>query len=858
MPPATPLLEQYRRIKDRHRGALLLFRVGDFYEMFYEDAEVGAKALGLTLTSRPHGPHNRVPLAGVPAKSLDTYVARLVARGFRVAICDQLELPSSRKPVVRREVVEVITPGTLVRPGLLDEKRSNYLMALSPAGDDCGIAFADVSTGEFLLAEVRMSALAEEIQKIEPRELLIPESWPQDRDLPGGIDVTRLEDYYFTSDFAFDRLTSHFGVAGLDGFGVGELTEAICAAGACLNYLEQTQRSALPHLSRLTPYRTDEHLLIDRISRRNLELVERIHPEATPGEGTLLAVLDRTRTPSGSRLIRRWLTAPLVSPDAVNLRLDAVEELVGADAPLAPLQDLLSSIGDIERVAARIALERANARDVVGLKNWLRKVPPIRAALSGLRSTRLASIHEGIEDFSAVADAIKGTLVESPPLALSDGGIIARGVSTELDELRDLSSNAKRFVADLQKRERERTGIANLRVGYNSVFGYYLEVTKSGIAQVPASWIRKQTLSTGERYITPELKEYEAKIVYAEERLKSLEFELFRELRRRVGREAERLARLSLLLAELDVLAGFAQVARERRYVRPIVDDSGSIDIARGRHPVVEVLLDQPFMPNDTRLDTDAEQVAIITGPNMAGKSTYLRQVALIAIMAQAGSFVPADRARIGVVDKVFTRIGASDDLARGVSTFLAEMTETANILHNATSRSLVILDEVGRGTATSDGLAIAWAAVEHLHGPHDRRPRCLFATHYHELAGITEELPRVRNYNFAVRERADGVTFLRRLEPGSGNRSYGIAVARLAGLPDAVIARARELQARFDAGDVPAVQNGDRDDAPAHAAESPPRHPALERLLAADPDRMSPLEALSLLVELRRLAAGD
>jgi DNA mismatch repair protein MutS len=860
VPGATPLLEQYRRIKNQHQGALLLFRVGDFYEMFYEDAEVGARALGLTLTSRPHGPNNRVPLAGVPAKSLETYVARLVARGFRVAICEQLEPPSPRKPVVRREVVEVITPGTLTRPGLLDEKRSNYLMALSPAGDSCGMAFVDVSTGEFLLAEIAMTALTEEVQKIEPRELLVPESWPADRELPGGIEVTRLEDYYFTQDFAFDRLASHFGVANLEGFGVGELTEAVCAAGAALDYLEQTQKSTLPHLSRLAPYRSAEYLLIDRISRRNLELVERIHPEADPGKGTLLAVVDRTRTPAGGRLVRRWLMAPLVTPDAVNLRLNAVEELAASGAPLAPVQDLLSGIGDIERVASRIALERANARDLVGLKNWLRKVPAVRAALAGLRSIRIAAIRDNLEDFAPLADEIERTLVESPPLALSEGGLIARNISAELDELRDLSHNAKGFIAGLQERERQRTGIPNLRVGYNSVFGYYLEVTKSYIPLVPSDWLRKQTLTSGERYITPELKEYEAKVVHAEERMKTLEFELFATLRRRVGREAERLARLSLLVAELDVLSGFAEASRERRYVRPVVDDSGRIEIARGRHPVVETMLDRPFVPNDTLLDIEAEQIAIITGPNMAGKSTYLRQVALIAVMAQTGCFVPAERARIGVIDKIFTRIGASDDLAKGVSTFLAEMTETANILNNATSRSLVILDEVGRGTATNDGLAIAWATVEYLHGPDERRPRSLFATHYHELTGIPDLLPRARNHNFAVRERPDGVTFLRKLNPGPASKSYGIAVARLAGLPASVVVRARELLARFEAAgqeNRPELPLG-RDCPAARAADVPVPHPALDRLLAVDPDRLSPLEALQLLTELRRLAAGD
>jgi DNA mismatch repair protein MutS len=867
---ATPLIEQYRRIKSQHEGALLLFRVGDFYEMFYEDAETGAKALGLTLTSRPHGTGNRIPLAGVPAKSLDTYVGRLVNLGFKVAICEQLEPPSGRKPVVRREVVEVITPGTLTRPGLLDERRSNYLMALCPLADSCGIAFADVSTGEFRAAEVPLRSLSEEIQKVEPREVLLPDSLEDKLDLPEGIEVTRLEDYYFTEDFAFNRLTSHFGVANLEGFGMGDMTEGICAAGAALHYLEETQRSALPHIRRLTPYSTGDYLLIDRISRRNLELVERIHPanDRTRTEGTLLAVIDRTRTPGGGRLLRRWLLAPLLDPAAINARLDAVAELTGSGSRLPGIQEQLEGIGDLERVASRVALERAHARDLVGLKNWLDAVPGIKSTLTDSAANRLAHFHDNIEDFSPLAGEIETVLVDDPPLATTEGGLIRPGHNAELDELRDVSRNAKSYIANLQQREREHTGIPNLRVGYNSVFGYYLEVTKSYVGQVPKTWLRKQTLTGGERYITPELKEYEAKVLNAEDRINSLERELFVQLRRRVAREVNRVMMLSGLLSELDVLGGFAQAARENRYTRPTVDDSHVIEIERGRHPVVELMLERAFIPNDTELDTEREQVYIITGPNMAGKSTYLRQVALIAVMAQVGCFVPARKARIGVVDKIFTRIGASDDLAKGVSTFLAEMTETANILNNSTARSLVILDEVGRGTATSDGLAIAWAVVEYLHGPSERHPRTLFATHYHELTDITTLLSRARNYNFSVREQRDEILFLRKLKPGPAGKSYGIAVARLAGLPDTVVARAREILARFDEdaiadGMSPARPVTEALPMAADAPKSPDPEPDIVRRLAGiNLEEMSPLQALQLLAELqdeaRRLHGND
>jgi DNA mismatch repair protein MutS len=908
----TPLLAQYRKIKRQHEDTLLLFRVGDFYEMFYEDAATGAKALNLTLTSRPHGPDNRVPLAGVPAKALDTYIGRLVAQGFKVAVCDQLEQPDARKPVVRRDVVEVITPGTVTNPDLLESRRNNFLLALSPAGDRYGIAFADVSTGEFSVAEIPADSLVEEVQKIDPTEILVPQAWE-----PGGTDLrlkpTRLDDYYFTQDYAFDKLSTHFGVANLDGFGIGAMTEGICAAGAILHYLEETQRTALSHIRRIVPYHSGDFLLIDRISRRNLELVERLSSEnhRPTTDATLLSVLDRTHSPAGTRLLRRWVLAPLIDVAAIRARQNAVEELSRAGSPLDAIESQLGRLGDLERISSRIALERATARDLVALRNWLDVAPLARQSLSSSRASRLALIRDGIGDFSAVTADIGGMLVDDPPMAVTEGGMIRPGANADLDELRSLAADTKGFIARLQQTERERTGIPNLRVRFNSVFGYYIEVTKSYLSQVPKNYLRKQTVLNAERFITPELKDHEARVLNAEERIRQLELELFSALRKRVAAETGRILELSGLLAELDALAGLARVARDTGYTRPVVDESTALEIVDGRHPVVERLLAHQFIANDTALASGDQrnrssagadvtprdlqapasappssvvpQIMIITGPNMAGKSTYLRQVALIAIMAQVGSFVPAKRARIGVIDKVFTRIGASDDLSRGVSTFLAEMTETANILNNATTRSLVILDEIGRGTATSDGIAIAWATVEYLHGgtkeapyretgnprtpafgttpggswtpgtPHSARPKTLFATHYHELTDVAPLLPRCANFSFTVREQHGQVLFMRKLKPGPADKSYGIAVARLAGLPRGVIERAKQVLADFEKGEELSVGRLAPDSDLALAADRAPENHVLEELKSADVEELSPLAAFDLLRKLKR-----
>jgi len=895
----TPLLLQYRKIKDKYRDAILLFRLGDFYEMFYEDAVTGSKVLGLTLTSRTHSPTNKVPLAGVPAKAVDSYIAKLVEPGFRVAVCEQMEVPGLTK-LIRRDVVEVITPGTALRPTLLEERKNQFLVGIAPARpaggpgeQQVGFAYADISTGEFGVTELTPLALAEEIQKFDPREIVVPRGWEGAKKLAGTM-LTGLDDYYFTQDFAFEKLVKHFKVANLDGFGISDKPAGIRAAGAVLAYLEESQKTALAHIRRIALYSNADYLLIDRVSRRNLELVERMRDGS--GEGTLISVLDQTQTPAGARMLRRWVLMPLLDPKRIGERQGAIGDLLAQHVLLSELRSGLSEIGDLERVSSRVACERANARDCGALAEWLKKVPDVKQALNRAKSARLSGLREQIQDYSAIRDRIGKTLVDEPGLAITEGGMIRDGVSAELDEIRGLSRSAKDWIAQLQETERKRTGIPNLKVGYNSVFGYYIEITRSYLNVAPKSYIRKQTVANGERFITPELKEYESKVLHAEERLKSLEYELFVALRQEIAGEVNRLLALSEVLAELDVLCGLARVAVENNYVCPQVDDSYDLIIHEGRHPVVERLVPEMSVANDTEMGggggevevrnekpegrrqnsersvdigvhqrssaaatSEGAQILLITGPNMAGKSTYLRQVALIAVMAQIGSYVPAKSARIGVCDKIFTRIGASDDVSRGVSTFLAEMTETANILNNSTARSLVVLDEVGRGTATFDGLAIAWAVVEYLHQHPTVRPKTLFATHYHELTDIAESLPRVRNYNFTVKESKDTIIFLRKLVSGKSDRSYGIAVGKLAGLPEAVVERAKQVLNDFEKGERVSVRaathdfTGVREPDLTVPQEETPESQVIEELKALELDGLSPLEALNRLAEWQR-----
>jgi DNA mismatch repair protein MutS len=849
----TPVLEQYRKIKERYKDTILLFRMGDFYEMFYEDAKIGSNALGLTLTSRTHGKSAPVPLAGVPVKAVDTYIARLVQAGLKVAVCEQMEAAGAgTTKLIRRDVIEVITPGTILRPSLLDARKNHFLLAVIQDQDKCGLAFTDLSTGEFSVAEINISSLKETIQKIDPKEIILPQSINSQSPIIGdGIFAkTYLEDYYFSYDFAYEKLLNHFGVLTLDGFGIEDKPTAIQSAGAILHYLEETQKNTLPHIRTISLFQESDYLLIDRMTRKNLELTERIRDNST--QSTLLSVLDQTKTPGAARLLRRWILTPLLDISKIKQRQEAVKELITHRYLIKELTEIFSEIGDIERNASRIACERCNARDIVALKNWLKKIPSIKQSINNSKSSLLNNHCANLIDFSSLIERVEKTLIEETPLSITEGGLVKKGYMPELDDLRALSTNAKEYISRLQIQERERTGIPNLRVSYNSVFGYYIEITKSHLNLVPKNYIRKQTLVNNERFITPELKEYESKVLNAEERIKTLEYDIFIELRKEVAKEVQSMLTVSAIISELDVLVSLANVALTNNYIKPEIDDSSKIEIKNGRHPVVEKLTSEPFIPNDTFLDLETNQILLITGPNMAGKSTYLRQVALIAVMAQIGSFVPASEAKIGVVDKIFTRIGASDDLSRGVSTFLAEMSETANILNNATPRSLVILDEIGRGTATYDGLAIAWAVVEYLHQNQALKPKTLFATHYHELTDIVQYLPRVKNYNFLAKESEDNILFLRKLVEGKSDRSYGIAVAKLAGLPQQVIDRAKQVLEDFEKGEELSVKSVGRDKEFQISLFHPIAHPLLEEIRKLNLETLTPLQALNLLNQIK------
>jgi DNA mismatch repair protein MutS len=826
--------------------------MGDFYEMFYDDAKTGAQVLGLTLTSRSHGKSIRVPLAGVPVKSIDNYIARLVQAGLKVAVCEQLEQPGIAK-LIKRDVIEVITPGTVLRPTLLEARKNHYLLALVPDQSLCGIAFADLSTAEFNITQIPLQALNETIQKIDPKEIILPRTWENINQFisDSQITQTRLDEYYFSYDYAFEKLTRHFGVHNLDGFGIEDKTLAVQAAGAVLYYLEETQKNNLPHFRKISTYQEKDYLLIDKTTRKNLELTERIRDNST--QYTLLSVLDQTKTPIGARLIRRWLLAPLLDTVQIKARQDAIAELISKNYLLKELREIFADIGDLERNASRIAVERCNGRDIIALKNWLKKIPIIKEQLDQTQSALLQHNLSQLEDFTILVQEIEKTLNEEQPISISEGRLIKTGYLKELDELRSLASNAKEYIVKLQAEERQKTGIPNLRVSYNSVFGYYIEITKSHLNLVPKHYIRKQTLVNNERYITPQLKEYENKVLNAEERIKTLEYELFVDLRKKVGMDVARILGVSQIISALDVLAGLAKIAVDNNYVKPEIDESDQLQIIEGRHPVIEKLVLEPFIPNDTDLDLHNNQIFLITGPNMAGKSTYLRQVALITIMAQIGSFVPAKHAKIGVVDKIFTRIGASDDLSRGVSTFLAEMSETANILNNATPKSLVILDEIGRGTATYDGLAIAWAVVEYLHQNQTIKPKTLFATHYHELTDIIQYLPRVKNFNFLAKESEDNIIFLRKLVPGKADKSYGIAVAKLAGLPEQVIERAKIVLEDFEKGEELSVKNLGQNKELQISLFQPIMHPLIEEIRKLNLEQLTPLQALNLLDRIKK-----
>ncbi len=856
----TPAMEQYLRFKDEHRDAVLLFRMGDFYETFYDDAKEVSGLLGLALTSRNNGRGGEsVPMAGVPHHALDTYLARLIKAGRKVAICEQMEAPQKGKAVVRREVVQVVSPGTALSDNLLDQNRNNYLLGLWVESDRLGAAVTDLSTGDFRTMEKDVDELWDLLERISPAEVLAPESWVDaheveiTRRMPGTL-VVRAEEWHFGFAYAHDLLLEHFRVNSLKGFGCDRLTVGVSAAGAVLAYLKQNQKGAVSHITRLSQESDSACMGLDLVTQRNLELITSIQEGRR--EGTLLSLLDRTCTAMGARTLRAWLSQPLLDISRIESRQDAVEDLVRHPVRRESVREALKHVGDLERLMSRICCGRCSPRDLVALRTSLQAVPGLRGALDEADSELLVRARcHGLPELGELIELIRRTVVDEPPFQLSDGGIIREGHRAELDELRDAASGGRRWVAELQARERERTGIPSLKVGYNKAFGYYIEITKANMDKAPDDYLRKQTLVNAERFITPALKEWEAKILGADERAKELEKELFQQLRGEVEAWVDEVQRTARTVAVVDVLACLAEVAADNDYVRPEVDESTGIEIREGRHPVVEGLLPAgKFVPNDFFVDAEREQVLIITGPNMAGKSTILRQIGLIVLLAQLGSFVPARAARVGVVDRIFTRVGASDNLARGESTFLVEMNEAANILNNASPRSLVLLDEIGRGTSTFDGLSIAWAMTEYLHNTASIQPRTLFATHYHELTELEESLARVKNYSVAVRKEGDNVTFLHRLVAGGCDHSYGIEVARLAGMPRNLIARAREVLRRLEEKDLTPAERKTQASVSREAAigtgqmnlfNLPPEDPVLTELRNLDLGETTPLEAL-------------
>ena len=847
----TPLMQQYREIKARYPQTILFFRMGDFYEMFEDDARLAARELGLTLTSRNNGGAAEVPLAGVPVKAGTEYLRRLIAKGHRVAICEQVEDPKLAKGLVRREVVETITPGTVLAEDWLERKRNNFLVALDPRGPAPGLAALDLSTGELALETVSIEDLASALARYEAPEVVLPAGCELTLSPGrGACTVTEREAWEFDPELAREDLARTFRLASLDGLGVepGDRA-AVGAAGALLRYARELKPGGLPHLARPRVVRRGAVLPLDDMTRRNLELVESLRPDGGVTGTTVLEVLDRTMTSMGARLLRRWLLAPLVDPGAINARLDAVEVLVRDPRGRDRVREALDGVRDLERLAGRAALGRATPRELGALRDSIARLPDVRSALDGLEARgRAAALEQAAEHFDLLADLgeeLARALVERPPAQAADGDAIRPGYDRELDELKDARDGGKQYIASLQARERERTAIASLKVGFNKVFGYYIEVTNPHKDRVPPDYERRQTLSGAERFVTPELKQYEANVLGAEERIAVREAELVDALRTRVADAVARVQTTAGIVAELDVWSGLADLAHRDAYVRPEVTAGFTIELEASRHPVVErMMAREAFIPNDVRLD-EGGRVILLTGPNMAGKSTLLRQVGLCVLLAQVGSFVPARRAVIGVVDRLFTRVGASDNLVRGQSTFMVEMSETSAILHGATARSLVLLDEIGRGTSTYDGVAIAWAVTEHLHNVVGCKT--IFATHYHELTQLTEELAHARNFNVAVREAGDEIVFLHRLEPGGADRSYGIHVGQLAGLPGAVVGRAWEVLKLLEAGHHVARQPPPpAPDAQQLALFAPGTHPLVAELDRLDVNALSPLDALN------------
>ena len=809
MAELTPMMQKYMDTKAEYPGCILFYRLGDFYEMFFEDAVTVSRELELTLTGKSCGLEERAPMCGVPYHAVDGYLNRLVAKGYKVAICEQTEDPKQAKGLVRREVVRVVTPGTILDSQMMDESRNNYIMCIVYLADRYGVSVADVSTGDYFVTELPDGGkLKDEIFKFTPSEIICNESFYM-----SGMDLDDLKDrlkialyaldaWYFDDALCRKNLLEHFQVKTLDGLGLGDLDCGVISAGALLQYLLETQKNNLAHMTHITPYTTGKYMMLDSSTRRNLELCETLREKQK--RGSLLWVLDKTRTAMGARTLRKYVEQPLIEQGEIERRLDAVAELKDAAISREEIREYLSPVYDLERLITKITYGTANPRDLTAFSGSLEMLPHVRYILEEMHSGLLCEIRENLDTLEDLCSLVKSAIVEEPPLAMKEGNIIRDGYNQEVDTLRRAKSEGKGWLARLEEEEREKTGIKNLKIKYNKVFGYYLEVTNSYKNMVPDYFTRKQTLANAERYITPELKDLEDTILGAEDKLYALEYELYCTVRDTIAGEVERIQRTAGAVAELDVFSTLALVAERNHYVRPQINGKGVIDIKDGRHPVVEQMIpDGSFICNDTFLNDKKQRISIITGPNMAGKSTYMRQTALIVLMAQIGSFVPAAKADIGLVDRIFTRVGASDDLASGQSTFMVEMTEVANILRNATAKSLLILDEIGRGTSTFDGLSIAWAVVEYISDARLLGAKTLFATHYHELTELEGKIEHVNNYCIAVKEKGDDIVFLRKIVKGGADKSYGIQVAKLAGVPDLVITRAKEIVEELSDGDI-------------------------------------------------------
>ncbi|MBO6522395.1 MAG: DNA mismatch repair protein MutS [Balneolaceae bacterium] len=880
----TPLMRQYNEIKEQNPGTILLFRVGDFYETFSDDAILVSKELGITLTKRNNG-GDQTPLAGFPFHALDSYLPKLVKKGHKVAVCEQTENPDEAKKagrkIVEREVTEITTPGVTMSDKLLEHKRNNYIISLFWDKDKIGVAFSDISTGEFGLSEVKESQLDSLLAAIQPSEVLVQAKKKNKLEQEFlKFNITYIEDWVYEGDYGYKILTEHFKTHSLKGFGVEELKTAHFAAGSLLHYMQETQKAYLRHLRRLYAYESNEYMSLDPATKRNLELTASLQEGGT--EGTLISIMDKTSTAMGGRLLRRWIMRPLKRHKPIQQRLDAVEELFNSHDIRNTLREELEQVGDLERLISRICVGRTNARDIVQIKLSLAQIPRLKSQFAAIDNPLLQDIGKRMKLLIEVQDRIGTALADDPPASIRDGSMIREGFNEELDELRDIARNGKSYIAKIKDQLSKETGITSLKIGYNKVFGYYIEVTNAHKDKVPETFIRKQTLVNAERYITPELKEIEEKILSAEERSKTLEYELFEEVRLFVAEYADDIQQIAFAMAQLDCIQGFAEVAFRNNYAKPEIRDSEEIDIKKGRHPVVEqsLPLGEPFIPNDIELNNAEQQIMIITGPNMAGKSIILRQTGLIVLLAQVGSFVPAESANIGLVDKIFTRVGASDNLAAGESTFLVEMNEAANILNNATPRSLILLDEVGRGTSTFDGLSIAWSLAEYLHNHAPVAAKTLFATHYHELNELEQMYDRIKNFNVQVKEHDGKVIFLRKLIRGGADHSYGIQVANMAGLPEIVINRAKEILSNLENHSLDITnKNGSIEGKATQQKEAaknlsqkvdkqeeieqmslfnthidPRVETLMNKLEATDPNRMTPIEALMLVTELKKV----